>query len=41
MPRCYLAHAQGELNLRILRMFEGTFSLDTAKIRDNMMECRG
>ena len=27
-PGCYFAHAQDDLNLHILRMFEGTFSLD-------------
>ena len=26
MPGWYIAHAQDNLNLRILRMFEGTFS---------------
>ena len=25
-------HAQGDLNMRNLRMFEGTFSLDTANV---------
>ena len=27
-PGCYFTHAQDDLNLRILRMLEGTFSLD-------------
>ena len=31
-PGLYFAHAQDDLNLRILRMFEGTFSLDTVHI---------
>ena len=30
-PGWYFAHAQYELNLRILRMFENTFSLDATK----------
>ena len=29
-PRWYFAHSKDDLNLRILRMFEGTFSLDAA-----------
>ena len=28
MPGLYIAHAQDDLYMRILRMFEGTFSLD-------------
>ena len=32
MPGQYFAHAQDDLNLRILRMFEGTFLLDAANI---------
>ena len=32
MSGLYLEHAQNDLNLRILRMFEGTFSLDMAQI---------
>ena len=28
----YFAHEQGDLNLRILRMFEGTYPLDTVHI---------
>ena len=31
-PGCYFSHAQGDLNLRFLRMFEGTFSLDAVQI---------
>ena len=31
-PGWYFAHAQDDLNLRILRMFEGTFSLDAAPV---------
>ena len=31
-PGWYLAHAQDDLNLRILRMFVGTFSLDVVRI---------
>ena len=31
-PRWYLAHVQDDLNLCILRMFKGTFSLDMAHI---------
>ena len=31
-PGCYFAHAQDDMNLRILRMFEGTFSLNAAQI---------
>ena len=30
----YFAHRQGELNLRILHMFEGTFLLDAARVLD-------
>ena len=30
--RMYLAHTQDDLNLRILRMLNGTFSLDVAHI---------
>ena len=32
-PGWYFAHSQDDLNPRILRIFEGTFSLDTAKVR--------
>ena len=34
-PGCYFAHAHDDLNLRILRMFEGTFSLDAAHFVPN------
>ena len=34
-PGYYSAHAQ-ELNLRILRMSEGTFSLDATQIQSNL-----
>ena len=30
MPGWYFAHAQDDLNLRVLRMFEGSVSLDVA-----------
>ena len=33
MPAWYLAHAQGDLNLRILRVLEGTFLLDAALLQ--------
>ena len=26
------AHVKGDVNLRVLRMFEGTFSLDAARV---------
>ena len=29
-PKLYFEHAQDDLNLQILRMFQDTFSLDTA-----------
>ena len=32
LPGWYFAHAQADLKLRILRMFEGTFSLDASNI---------
>ena len=32
MPCRYFAYAQGDLNLRILLMLEGTFSLDEAQM---------
>ena len=32
IPGRYFAHVQEDLNLFILRMFEGTFSLDTAHL---------
>ena len=31
MLEWYLVHAQSDLNKRIVHMFEGTFSLDSAK----------
>ena len=31
-PGSYFAHAQDDLNLRILLMFKGTFSLDVAQL---------
>ena len=33
MPAWYFAHAQDDLNLPILHMFEGTFLLDAAHIQ--------
>ena len=36
MPGWYFAHAEDDLNLRILRMFKGTFSLDTAQLVNNI-----
>ena len=32
-PRRYFAHVLDDLNLRILCMFEGIFSLDAAKLK--------
>ena len=32
MPGWYFAHAQDDLNLRLLHMFEGTFSADDAHL---------
>ena len=32
-PSCYFTHAQDNLNLRILRVIEGTFSLDATYIK--------
>ena len=32
MPGWYFAHVQADLNLRILRMLEGTFSLDAVQL---------
>ena len=31
-PRWYFAHVQDDLNLRILRMFEGIFELEAAQM---------
>ena len=36
-PKWYLAHAQDDLNLGILRMFEGPFSLGAAHLVKNRM----
>ena len=38
-PRCYFVHAQDDLKQRILRMFEGTFSLDPAHVCIKMGRC--
>ena len=34
----FFAHAQDKLNLRMLRIFEGTFSLDMAKMIFNLIK---